>query len=237
MGTLVLGAAATATRLAGDERIKLRYPAIWTALGMIGSRQVQNRASLGGNICNAAPSAVAGAATHLLRYPVRDRLGSREPASLHWKKSSPGRAEPHLAEGEILAALRLPAAPGALGRPLHPVYTAPRDGHRCRRRRLVDCARRRRRNCRCQSCAGIGRANTNSRARRRGCLLRGQQPTPETFAQAAAASCRERCLRRSPTRRGSAEFRRKTGPHADATHALLTCGYRRHHPIVEVRYL
>ena len=58
-GTLVLGAAATATRLAGDERMKLRYPAIGTALGMIGSRQVQNRASLGGNICNDAPSADA----------------------------------------------------------------------------------------------------------------------------------------------------------------------------------
>jgi CO/xanthine dehydrogenase FAD-binding subunit len=56
-GELVIGAAASARRLAGDDVIRARHQGLHEALGMIGSLQIQNRASLGGNICNAAPSA------------------------------------------------------------------------------------------------------------------------------------------------------------------------------------
>ncbi len=58
-GELVIGAAVSAARLAQEVHIKARHPGLHDALGMIGSRQIQNRASLGGNICNAAPSADA----------------------------------------------------------------------------------------------------------------------------------------------------------------------------------
>ncbi len=56
-GELVIGAAASARRLAGEDVIRARHQGLHEALGMIGSLQIQNRASLGGNICNAAPSA------------------------------------------------------------------------------------------------------------------------------------------------------------------------------------
>jgi carbon-monoxide dehydrogenase medium subunit len=58
-GDLVIGAAVSASRLAGDAAIAARHPGLHDALGIIGSLQIQNRASLGGNICNAAPSADA----------------------------------------------------------------------------------------------------------------------------------------------------------------------------------
>ncbi len=58
-GELVIGAATSARRLAGEDVIRARHQGLHEALGMIGSLQIQNRASLGGNICNAAPSADA----------------------------------------------------------------------------------------------------------------------------------------------------------------------------------
>ena len=58
-GGLVLGAAASASHVARHAAVASIYPAVAQSARLIGSLQVQNRASLGGNICNAAPSADA----------------------------------------------------------------------------------------------------------------------------------------------------------------------------------
>ena len=109
-GGLSLGAAATATDLAGDGRVQSRYPALLASLGMIGSRQVQNRASLGGNICNAAPS--ADAVPPLIGYGAQCRVagpqGERRLA-LEDVFAGPGRTT--LAAGEMLVAIELPPPP------------------------------------------------------------------------------------------------------------------------------
>ena len=56
-GGLRIGASVTARELELDARVRLRYPALAESAAMVGSVQVRNLATLGGNLCNAAPSA------------------------------------------------------------------------------------------------------------------------------------------------------------------------------------
>ncbi len=55
--TWTLGAATPVSLIAGNEELKAAFPGIAEASGLIGSDQIQNRASLGGNVCNASPAA------------------------------------------------------------------------------------------------------------------------------------------------------------------------------------
>jgi carbon-monoxide dehydrogenase medium subunit len=52
-----IGAAVTARALERDPRILASYPAIAESGALVGSVQVRNLATVGGNLCNAAPSA------------------------------------------------------------------------------------------------------------------------------------------------------------------------------------
>jgi CO/xanthine dehydrogenase FAD-binding subunit len=54
---LRVGAAVTARQLERDARVKATYPALAESGALVGSIQVRNLATLGGNVCNAAPSA------------------------------------------------------------------------------------------------------------------------------------------------------------------------------------
>jgi CO/xanthine dehydrogenase FAD-binding subunit len=58
-GGFRIGAAASFGRLAAHPELAHAHPAIIASGRLVGSLQIQNRASLGGNICNAAPSADA----------------------------------------------------------------------------------------------------------------------------------------------------------------------------------
>jgi CO/xanthine dehydrogenase FAD-binding subunit len=78
-GGLEIGAAISAARVARHEAIAAGYPAVAASARLIGSVQVQNRASLGGNVCNAAPSAdaVPGLICHEARAHVAGPKGRR----------------------------------------------------------------------------------------------------------------------------------------------------------------
>lgn len=52
-----MGAGVTHTEIANNEFIRKHYSALADGAGIVGSRQIRNVATIGGNICNAAPSA------------------------------------------------------------------------------------------------------------------------------------------------------------------------------------
>lgn len=74
-----IGAATTVARLASDPLLSARLPALTQAAAQCGAVQIRNRATIGGNIAQAAPAAdllpplwAAGA-----RLEIRDREGAR----------------------------------------------------------------------------------------------------------------------------------------------------------------
>jgi carbon-monoxide dehydrogenase medium subunit len=114
-GGVSIGAAATAAAVARHAVIAAGYPAVAESALLIGGVQVQNRASLGGNICNAAPSAdgVPALICHGAQALIAGPAGMREmPVEAIF--AGPGRTI--LEAGEVMVALRLPpVAPGAAG--------------------------------------------------------------------------------------------------------------------------
>ena len=52
-----IGAATPTSRLTEDAAFSGQFPGLSEAAGLIGSDQIQNRSSLGGNLCNASPAA------------------------------------------------------------------------------------------------------------------------------------------------------------------------------------
>ena len=56
-GRIVISATTVMTDVAEDERIRRPFVALAEAAAVVGSVQIRNRATLGGNVCNASPAA------------------------------------------------------------------------------------------------------------------------------------------------------------------------------------
>src|SRR6202012_264019 len=56
-GSFTIGAATPAAVLGENKKLKKAWPGVIEAANLIGSTQVQGRASMGGNLCNASPAA------------------------------------------------------------------------------------------------------------------------------------------------------------------------------------
>lgn len=54
---LRIGAAASCSQICSDPNVIKHYPGLVDAIKLIGGVQIQNRASVGGNLCNASPAA------------------------------------------------------------------------------------------------------------------------------------------------------------------------------------
>ncbi len=109
-GGLTLGAAVPCYRVYGDTAVCEAYPGLIDTASMIGGTQIQGRASVGGNLCNAAPSADTVPALIALRTTCRISSvdGTREVAVEDFC-TAPGRNV--LAAHEVLVSLHLPPPP------------------------------------------------------------------------------------------------------------------------------
>ena len=111
---LRIGAAATMAEIAESPLVRERYRALAEGAAVVGSLQTMNMATVGGNLCNAAPS--ADTAPALLAYEAQAVIvgpTGRRAVAIAEFFSGPGRTV--LAPDELLAELRLPVPPPNTG--------------------------------------------------------------------------------------------------------------------------
>lgn len=109
-GGLRIGAAVSATTIAQNETVRQLYSALASSVALIGSRQVQNRATLGGNVCNAAPSADAIPA--LICYDaVAEIEGSNGKRKILVDDLFTGPGRIAIEQDEVLVSFNLPTLP------------------------------------------------------------------------------------------------------------------------------
>jgi CO/xanthine dehydrogenase FAD-binding subunit len=107
---LVVGAAVTMNTLASHPDVRTRYPLLADAAGSVASYQIRNRATLGGNLCNASPCADTSPATLVLdaRFNLLGPDGER---SLPSGEFFLGPGQTALRPGEFMTAIRFPPPP------------------------------------------------------------------------------------------------------------------------------
>lgn len=106
-GSFRIGAAVTGAELREHARLKAQWPGLVEGANLIGSTQVQGRATLGGNLCNASPAAdsvpglIAAGAKAVIVGPKGRREVPVEDVVTGVRKLS-------LAKGEFVASFVLP---------------------------------------------------------------------------------------------------------------------------------
>jgi aerobic carbon-monoxide dehydrogenase medium subunit len=109
-GGFRVGAAVSGMALAEHPRFGKVWPGVLEAVNLIGSKQVQGRASAGGNLCNGSPAGdsvpamIAAGAIVTLQGP-----GGRRQMKVEEVPEGPGRT--NLGPGEILVSFALPPRP------------------------------------------------------------------------------------------------------------------------------
>jgi aerobic carbon-monoxide dehydrogenase medium subunit len=107
-GGFRIGAAVTGAELKEHAKLKAAWPGVVEAANLIGSTQVQGRATMGGNLCNGSPAAdsvpalIAAGAKASIVGPKGRREVPVEEVMLAPRKLS-------LAKGELIASFVLPA--------------------------------------------------------------------------------------------------------------------------------
>lgn len=201
-GGLAVGPLTTMAELAGSAAVRKRAPALAEAAGHMGSPQVRNRATVGGNLCNARPCADTAPPiiVHAATLELSGMGGTREVAAADFI-TSPGQTQREA--NEILTAIRLPAPGGPAGSAFETLTNRKAvevtitsssawlvlDGGRVAKARIC-----------------LGSVGPTPLAGRRGeALLQGADPTLEKLAEAAKACVADA----SPIDdfRGSADYR------------------------------
>ena len=105
---LVIGSMTRLIDIEMSPAITTHYPALAKAVATIGSVQVRNRGTIGGNICNAAPS--ADSVPVLIAYGAAAVVGNGEEEwTVPMEKLITGPGETSLKAGELIKAIVIPA--------------------------------------------------------------------------------------------------------------------------------
>jgi len=111
---LVIGAAVPCHKIYGDSKVAEAYPGIMDSASLIGGIQIQGRASIGGNLMNAAPSADAIPAL-IAHNAVANIAGSKGVRSIRVEEICSGPGATSLAAGEMLVSISVPAPTKGFG--------------------------------------------------------------------------------------------------------------------------
>jgi carbon-monoxide dehydrogenase medium subunit len=202
-GELRIGALVTINAVDSSERVRAAFPMLASAAHNLGSYQIRNRATIGGNLCNASPAADTAPPLIALGAVVKI-AGPREERIVKLEDFFVGPGKTALTKGEILVEIDVPSSPRGS-------YTAylkhgPRNamdiatvnaalmctlsGHKCEDARIV-----------------LGSvAPTPMRARKAEAEIRGK-PIDENTVRKVAELASEECSPISDVR-ASAEYRR-----------------------------
>jgi CO/xanthine dehydrogenase FAD-binding subunit len=113
-GAFRIGAAVAGVELGEHKALRKAWPGVVEAANLIGSHQIQSRASLAGNLCNASPAAdsvpalVAAGASAVIAGPRGKRTVPVETIA-----TGPGKTS--LKRGEMVEAILLPKRPPRSG--------------------------------------------------------------------------------------------------------------------------
>lgn len=106
-----IGAATTCAEIGEHASLAAAWPGVVEALQLIGSTQIQGRATVGGNLCNASPAADSVPAL-IAAGAVCEVAGVNGQRELAAEKFITGPGRNVLARGEFIVGLRLPDPPG-----------------------------------------------------------------------------------------------------------------------------
>ncbi len=113
-GGLTIGAAVPCYQVYEDEAIAKAFPGIIDAVSLIGGIQVQTRASLGGNLCNATPSA-DGIGPLIVYSAVATITGVDGTRTVPVEDFCTGPGRNVLNTGELLLNMQIEAPPAHFG--------------------------------------------------------------------------------------------------------------------------
>ena len=113
-GGIRIGAAVPSARLGEHEELRSQWPGVVEAMGLVGSTQIQERATLAGNICNASPAAdsVPAMIAAEAKATIAGPEGNRE---IPVAEVAIGPGQTSLARGEIIESIYLPVRPERSG--------------------------------------------------------------------------------------------------------------------------
>ncbi|WP_432662804.1 FAD binding domain-containing protein [Wukongibacter baidiensis] len=104
---IILGALTTFSEIVQNEYIKEKMPGLWKAAKSVGSPQIRNMGTIGGNICNASPAA-DGVPPLLALDAILSIKCNQEARTLKLSEFYQGRGKTALRANEMLVSVRIP---------------------------------------------------------------------------------------------------------------------------------